>query len=1166
MICQACATDNDAGRKFCKQCGEPLALGCAACGAPNTADSRFCGECGAALTPTPTVTTGTSIDAPPATTERRLVSVLFADLVGFTSISEHRDPEEMRDLLSQYFGLARDAIERHGGLVEKFIGDAVMAVWGTPVAHEDDAERAVRAALELVDAVRGLGLHTGTPLDVRAGVLTGEAATDTAATSQGIVTGDLVNTASRLQSAAESGGVLVGEATARAAGRAVAFEDVGFLALKGKDEPVHALRALRIVSDRGGAHRSDQVEPPFVGRTEELRQVKELVHATGREGRARLVSITGVGGIGKSRLARELSNYLDGLTETIYWHRGRCPAYGDGVTFWALGEMVRWRAEIAETDPPDVSRAKLLDGLAHWVPDAEERRWIAPRLAHLLGLEERPPGGRDELFAAWRSFFEHVSANGTVAMVFEDLQWADGGLLDFIESILEFSRSHPIVIVTLARPELADRRRDWGQGLRSFTAIHLDPLSDDAMAELVRGFVHGAPDGAVARIVAHSEGVPLYAVETVRMLADRGSVQVREHAYELVGELGELEIPETLHALIAARLDALPPADRAILQDAAVLGKSFTLRALAAVTGILAEELDGRLRDLVRKELFAFEADPRSPERGQFQFVQALIREVAYGQLAKVERRKRHLAVAHHLEAAGDEELAGVVAAHYVEAFRATPDGPDADALAARARDWLGQAAERAASLGSLAQASGYLDQVLVITAQGPARAVLLEKAGGTASDTGEPLRALDLLTEAVEAYRAAGDLAGAGRATALMRNSLTGQNRQADAWQLFNAALEALEGLEGDEDEDARGKLCVALGEVAAQTARNDESLAFIDRALSIFERRGRTTELPYIFGMKAWSLSTVGRPREAEILLRGALKLCERSGDRKTKAETLEMLGILALDDDPRAALRYELEGQELARGAGYVAIADAIASNTVEAATDLGEFTIADEQIATLRAQTELSPLSRSGLQLSAAILSGYRGEIDAAHGALAEVAEQARNTEFVMSRTWYLRARSLVELMAGDLAAAFGSGQEAIEEDPSGGNTPMALRDAGHAASWMRDVDGVRTLLVAAKRSTTRWITTLRLTLEACADAIEGRPDVAVEAFRRALDGWRELDSPIDHAMTVIDALMLVGPDAIEPDVVEATRRRLAGIGAIPLLARLESVVAIPAVTP
>ncbi len=405
------------------------------------------------------------------------MSVLFADLVSFTTLSEHRDAEDMRILMDAYFAAARTAIERHGGVVEKFIGDAVMAVWGTPVTHEDDAERAVRAALELVDAVAVLGTSRGVPLQVRVGILTGEAATAPGAGNQAMVTGDMVNTASRLQSAAPPGGVLVGAATHRAASGAIAFEEVGDLVLKGKEEPVRAWRALRVVAERHGQNRM-AIEPPFVGRAEELRLMKDLLHATGREGRSRVVSVHGIGGIGKSRLAWELQKYVDGLSEGMYWHHGRCPSYGEGVTFWALGEMVRMRAGIAEVDAPGVSRKKLAESIADFVPDADERRWIEPRLAFLLGLDERPAGGREELFAAWRAFFERISDQGTVAMVFEDLQWADSGLLDFIESLLEWSRAKPIFIVTLARPDLADLRANWGAGQRSFLALHLEPLSD----------------------------------------------------------------------------------------------------------------------------------------------------------------------------------------------------------------------------------------------------------------------------------------------------------------------------------------------------------------------------------------------------------------------------------------------------------------------------------------------------------------------------------------------------------------------------------------------------------------------------------------------------------------------------------------------------------------
>ena len=564
MTCQACGTPNEDGRKFCKACGQPLALVCASCGAVNTPDARFCGECGSVLAETPAATPSAAAPSAGApSTERRLVSVLFVDLVGFTTLSESRDAEDMRALMDAYFETASTAIERHGGVVEKFIGDAVMAVWGTPVTLEDDAERAVRAALELVDAVAALGDSMGVPLQARAGVLTGEAATSPGAGNQGMVTGDMVNTASRLQSAAAPGQVFVGAPTFRASSRAIAFEEVGELDLKGKEAAVHAWRALRVMAERHGANRV-AIEPPFVGRTEELRLLKELLHATGRESKARLASVSGIGGIGKSRLASELLKYVDGLTEVVYWHHGRCPAYGEGITFWALGEMVRMRAGIAETDAPGVSRTKLAASVADLVSDEEERRWLEPRLAFLLGLEERPAGGGEELFAAWRTFFERISDRGTVVMVFEDLQWADEGLLDFVESLLEWSRTKPISIVTLSRPELVDRRPNWGAGQRNFVALHLEPLPDEAMSELVRAMIPGAADGAVERIVERAEGVPLYAVETIRMLADRGILRAGQDAYEVVGDvdLGSRNVPETLHALIASRLDALGPEDR----------------------------------------------------------------------------------------------------------------------------------------------------------------------------------------------------------------------------------------------------------------------------------------------------------------------------------------------------------------------------------------------------------------------------------------------------------------------------------------------------------------------------------------------------------------------------------------------------------------------------
>ncbi|MGZ4390013.1 MAG: adenylate/guanylate cyclase domain-containing protein, partial [Gaiellaceae bacterium] len=345
MTCPSCGTENAAGRKFCGGCGAPLALGCPACGEPNEPGMRFCGECGSPLDTAAPAPAPRAEAAP--TAERRLVSVLFADLVGFTTLSEARDAEEVRELLSRYFDTCRSLIGRYGGTVEKFIGDAVMAVWGAPVATEDDAERAVRAGLDLVAAVAALGDEFGSPdLAARAGVLTGEAAVTLGAEGEGMVAGDLVNTASRIQSAADPGTVLVGEATRRASEAAVAYADAGSHELKGKAEPVHLWRASRVVSGLQGALKSVGLEAPFVGRDRELRQLKDLFHACADESKPHLVSVTGIAGIGKSRLAWEFYKYFDGLAETVYWHRGRCLAYGEGVTYWALADMIRMRCLI----------------------------------------------------------------------------------------------------------------------------------------------------------------------------------------------------------------------------------------------------------------------------------------------------------------------------------------------------------------------------------------------------------------------------------------------------------------------------------------------------------------------------------------------------------------------------------------------------------------------------------------------------------------------------------------------------------------------------------------------------------------------------------------------------------------------------------------------------
>jgi len=750
---------------------------------------KFCGDCGAALE------AATEPAAAPAA-ERRHVSVLFADLVGFTALSESRDSEEVRELLSRYFDSCRRLIELYGGTVEKFIGDAVMAVWGTPVATEDDAERAVRAALDLVTAVSALGDEVGEPeLRARAGVLTGEAAVTIGAEGQGMVAGDLVNTASRVQALAEPGSVLVGEATRRASERAVAYEDAGSHELKGKEGLTPLWRALRVVSARGGELRSEGLEAPFVGRERELRQIKELFHACAEERRAHLVSVTGIAGIGKSRLAWEFYKYFDGIVERVWWHRGRCLAYGEGVTYWALADMVRMRCQIAEDEEPEAAAAKLRATLEEQLLDADERRFVEPRLARLLGLGDWEGTDRQELFAAWRLFFERLAGSQPVLLVFEDLQWADESLLDFVEYLLEWSRSHPIFVVTLARPELHERRSNWGSGLRNFSSLYLEPLSTHSMRELLDGLVPGLPAELVEQILARAEGVPLYAVETVRMLLDRGLLAREGAAYRLTGPVEALEVPETLHALIAARLDGLAEQERRLLQDGAVLGKTFTRQALAALSGLPEPELEALLAGLVRKEVLSLQADPRSPEHGQYGFLQDLVRRVAYETLSKRERKSRHLAAAEQLAAAlGEDEAAEMIASHLLEAHRAAPDGADAAELKARAGGALTRAGERAAALAAAAEAQRYFEQAAELTDDPLAHAELSGRAGEMAWRANKPAEARTLLQQAHAAFAERGDTRAAARVSAVLAELDFNEGDPQQAAARLAPALAALE------------------------------------------------------------------------------------------------------------------------------------------------------------------------------------------------------------------------------------------------------------------------------------------------------------------------------------------------------------------------------------
>jgi class 3 adenylate cyclase/tetratricopeptide (TPR) repeat protein len=853
--CTSCGASNREGLGFCTNCGASIAAACPSCGASYEPGQRFCGECGTALgAVAPTAA------APAPEVERRVVTILFADLVGFTPLSESRDAEDVRGLLTRYFDTARLVIGRYGGTVEKFIGDAVMAVWGAPTAREDDAERSVRAALDLVEAVAALDAG----LQARAGILTGEAAVTLGASGQGLVAGDLVNTASRVQSAAEPGTVLVGESTRRASEASVVYEDAGSFDLKGKSEQVPLWRALRVAAGVGGRRRSEGLEPPFVGRDRELRLIKDLYHSSAELGRSHLVSALGIAGIGKSRLAWELFKYLDGLTELTYWHRGRCLSYGDGVTYWALAEMARERFHIAEGEDAQTAREKLSTALADFVPDDEERQWIEPRLAHLLGLEDdRQAREKEDLFGAWRLFFERLSERAPVVLVFEDVQWADAALLEFVEYLLEWSRNHRILVVALARPDVADRHPDWPSS-RNTTTLALEPLSDEAIAQLLDGLVPGLPDDARDRILARAEGVPLYAVEIVRMLLDKGLLRREGDVYVPESELGELAVPETLHALAAARLDGLGADERRALQDAAVLGKTFTKAGLAEVNGHSEAELEPLLAFLVKREILGLQNDRRSPELGQYGFLQDLLRQVAYETLARPERKARHLAAADYLTRSGDETVE-VVASHLLAAYDTDPDAVDATDIRSKARIALVHAGQRAGALAASADALRYFEQALALGED----AELHERAGRAAQLAAR-------LPTAREHYERAIALAESGddpRAAARLRSRLGAVLWLEDMTpQAFEALHRAVDVLSSEQDAD----LAFALAELSrflTLAGRHDEAGPLIERSLELAEALDLTETFANGLLTRGVFLNWQGRMRESRLLTGHAL-----------------------------------------------------------------------------------------------------------------------------------------------------------------------------------------------------------------------------------------------------------------------------------------------------
>jgi class 3 adenylate cyclase len=717
VTCPSCGQQNPEGARFCNACASPLQT-----------DERALGE------------------------ERKIVTVVFVDLVGFTAQAEQLDPEDVRGVLSPYHARVRAELERHGGTVEKFIGDAVMAVFGAPVAHEDDPERAVRGALAIRDWIA-----EQRDLQVRIAVNTGEALVNVGARpveGEGMVAGDVVNTAARMQAAAPVDGVLVGETTYRATRDAIRYRDAQPVHAKGKAEPVRVWEAVEAVA-RFGVDVSERPRTPLVGRDRELELLLSILGRVREERSAQLVTLVGVPGIGKSRLVGELFGVVDREPELISWRQGRCLSYGESVTFWALGEIVKAEAGILESDTPEEAERKLGSAVRRLVPEASEARWLEAELGALVGLTaDGRQAGAEAATAAWRRFFEEVAERGPAVLVFEDLHWADDGLLDFLDDLVDWLRGVPLLVVGTARPELLERRQGWGGGKANATTISLQPLADDDTARLISELLEQPLQLADEQraLLERAGGNPLFAEQYVRMLTERGTTG---------------ELPESVQGVIAARLDALPRAEKELLQEAAVQGKVFWHAGVAAASGVPAIDAEPLLRTLERKDFVRRERRSAVAGDTQYSFQHVLLRDVAYGQIPRRARAEKHRRAAQWIEGLGrPDDHAELLAYHYKLALElARAAGIEDDPrLVERARESLRAAGERALALSAYGSAAEFFaDALELLSPDDPGRPRLLLARARALFPLGGA--GLDLLAEALEGFRAAGDAERAAEA-----------------------------------------------------------------------------------------------------------------------------------------------------------------------------------------------------------------------------------------------------------------------------------------------------------------------------------------------------------------------------------------------------------------
>jgi len=1141
--CKFCGQSNLDDARFCANCGRELGDNCPNCGAVLPAEVTFCPSCGTNLTAS-------------HTQERRFVTVLFVDLVGFTADSDQADPEDVHSRLVPYHGRVRREIEAFGGSVEKLIGDGVMAVFGVPIAHEDDPERAVRTGLRILEGVEELNeQNENLSFAVRIGVNSGIAMVTTGGQGERIV-GDVVNTASRLESVAPVGAVVVGEATHRATELMIDYQDLDAVDVKGKADPLPIWRALE-PRGRYGIDAVVRSDSPFLGRESEMSILTDTFRRVVDDGVLQLVTIAAAPGVGKSRLVNEFWQWADDQPDIVWWRQGRCLPYGEGISFWALGEVVKGQAGIRESDDASTAAEKLEIALEAICDDPVDRTWMLTQLSPLVGAEsDAETGDRAEAFAAWRRFLEDLAANQPLVMVVEDLHWVDDPFIDFLDDLMVWSSDSPIMVVSTARPELYESHPAWGGGQRNSTTVTLSPLTDEEMAQLIAAHLDRAvlPAETQQSLLERAEGNPLYAEEFIRMLTDRGMID--EHGGLDTASTATIPVPETVQGLIGSRLDLLSEPERHVVEDAAVVGKVFWEGSISALGSH--DDVRASLRGLVTREWIRPIRKSSVEGETEYAFWHALTRDVAYGRIPRRARARKHQLIANWIESAAGERAsdhAELLAYHFESALEIAQAAgvEDVEELIEETKRTLVMAGDRSAVLDP-ARAVSYFQRALDLYADAdPESAALLIRLGNATADLGPEnfeIHPLERFQKASALAREAGDSLVAARALKHIHLSEWFTRGSGAGSQNLDEAITLLETLPPSEE---LAELYTSMSGYQMMTGNTPEQLLWAEKAISGFDQIGVTS--PKGYGFRGIALFEMGEIDAglADLEKANEIAIHNQIPNRVQMSTAVNLAGQIWISRGPAAGKSvYEEAMARLSPRGTDTSWAQA---EVMWVDYDLGEWDAvldsADRLIDRWEGEeTQLRPWAQS---YKAKVL-GWRGDVNQAADLVDTYLPAIRRIEDLQLLAPGLITAARIEFDRGSHSVARELLEEldAVIKGKTAGYRDFALAEAVRILAALGEMEKAEDWL--ADSSGAAWRHEIsRDTAAAIIAEAHGQYDEALVGYQAAATEWKNYGFKQEHAFSLLSAgrlLQMLGEEAKSQEHTESARRLFDELGMPP----------------